>query len=91
MVYEIWTIKSRKEGQIVNITNIKYIGIIENILVNPKYNNEICVWINTHKITLNNEAYYVKGSCKEIQKGKKQARISDEDLEIINKTVEKYR
>lgn len=75
------------EGQTVNITNIKDIGIIENILLNSKYNNEICDGINTHKITLNNEIYYIKESCKEIQKGEKQAKISDEDLETINKII----
>lgn len=75
------------EGQTVTITNIKDIGIIENILLNSKYNNEICNGINTHKITINNEIYYIKESCKEIQKGEKQAKISEEDLETINKII----
>lgn len=75
------------EGQTINVTNIKDIGTIENILVNSKYNNEICNGINTHKITLNNDIYYIKEDCKEIQKGNKQATISTEDLETINNVI----
>lgn len=90
MKYELAKVENIQidyEGQTVNITNIKDIGTIENILVNSKYNNEICDGINTYKIILNNEIYYIKESCKEIQKGEKQAKISDEDLEKINKII----
>ena len=75
------------EGQIITITDIKDIGIIENILLNSKYNGEICNGINTHKIILNKDIYYIKESCKEIQKGNKQATISTEDLETINNII----
>lgn len=75
------------EGQIITITDIKDIGIIENILLNSKYNGEICNGINTHKIILNKDIYYIKESCKEIQKGDKQATISTEDLETINNII----
>ena len=75
------------EGQTITITDKKDIGTIENILVNSKYNNEICRGINTHKITLNNDIYYIKEYCKEIQKGNKQAIISTEDLEAINNII----
>ena len=75
------------EGQTITITDIKDIGTIENILVNSKYNNEICDGINTHKITIDNEIYYLKESCQEIQKGDKQAKISKEDLETINNII----
>lgn len=57
------------EGQTVTVTDLKDIGIIENILLNSKYDGEICDGINTHKIILNSDVYYIKGSCKEIQKG----------------------
>ena len=77
------------EGQIITITDIKDIGIIENILINSKYDNEICKGINTHKITLNNEVYYIKESCKEIQKGDKQSKITEEDLNTITNIFEK--
>ena len=75
------------EGQTVAVTNIKDIEIIENILLNSKYDGEICNEINTHKITMNNEIYYLKESCQEIQKGNKQAKISKEDLETINNII----
>lgn len=81
------TIEIEYQGQNIIINNTKDIGIIENILLNSKYNNEICNGINTHKITLNNDVYYIKESCKEIQKGNKQAIISSEDLEIINSII----
>ncbi len=74
-------------GQIITITDIKDIGIIENILVNSKYHNEMCLGINTHKIIFNNDVYYIKEDCKEIQKGDKQATISTEDLETINNII----
>lgn len=77
------------EGQTITITHIKEIESIENILANSKYNGEICDGINTHKITLNNEVYYMKESCREIQKGDKQAKITDEDLETINNIISK--
>ncbi len=75
------------EGQIIAITDIKEIGIIKNILLNSKYNKEICKGINTHKITLNNEVYYIKESCKEIQKGNKQSNITEEDLNTIRNII----
>ena len=77
------------EGQTITVTDIKDIGIIENILLNSKYNGEICDGINTHKITLNNEVYYIKESCKEIQKGDKQSNITEEDLNTITNIFEK--
>ena len=83
------TIEIEYEGQKITITDIKDIGTIENILLNSKYDGEICDGINTHKIVLNNEVYYIKESCKEIQKGDKQATISAEDLELINNIISK--
>ena len=77
------------EGQTITVTDIKDIGIIENILLNSKYDGEICNGINTHKITLNNEVYYIKESCKEIQKGEKQSKITEEDLNTITNIFEK--
>ena len=83
------TIEIEYEGQTITITDMKDIGTIENILLNSKYDGEICDGINTHKIVLNNEIYYIKESCKEIQKGDKQATISAEDLELINNIISK--
>lgn len=90
MKYELPNGKSitiEYEGKTVEISNYDDINKIYNILVNSKYNSEICDGINTHKITMNNEIYYLKESCKEIQKGDKQAKISNEDLETINTII----
>ena len=56
-------------------------------MLNSKYNNEICQGINTYKIRLNSDIYYIKEDCKEIQKGDKQAIISIDDLNTINNII----
>lgn len=76
------------EGKTVTVTDIKDIGIIENILLNSKYDGEICDGINTHKIILNNDIYYIKETCKEIQKGNRQAKITDKDLNTIKSIID---
>lgn len=77
------------EGKTIKITNHNDINKISNILENSKYNAPICDGINTHKISIDNEIYYLKESCKQIQKEDKQSAITQEDLntilEIINK------
>lgn len=78
-------------GITIIITGKNDIETIKNILINSKYNRELCWGINSHKITLGSEIYYLKEECKEIQKGNKQAKISEEDLENINKIIEKYK
>lgn len=76
------------EGKTIKITDYNDSNKISNILENSKYNAPICDGINTHKITIEGEIYYLKESCKEIQKGDKQSAITQEDLntilEIIN-------
>ena len=76
------------DGKTIEISNYDDINKIYNILVNSKYNSEICDGINTHKITMDNEVYYLKESCQEIQKGDKQAKISKEDLDVILKIID---
>ena len=87
MKYELSNSKSIQieeyEGQTISITDMKDVAIIENILVNSKYNNELCEGISSHKIMLDNETYYLKESCQEIQKEDKQAKITKEDLDTI--------
>lgn len=75
------------EGKTITITDIKEVQTIKNILLNSKYNGEICNGINTHKITINSDVYYIKEDCKEIQKGDKQATISTGDLDTINNII----
>ncbi len=76
------------EDKTIQLDNYDDANKIYNILVNSKYDSEICDGITTHKITVNNEAYYLKESCQEIQKGDKQAKISKEDLDTISKIIE---
>lgn len=75
-------------GKTIKIRNYNDINKIYNILVNSKYNSEICDGINTHKITMDNEVYCLKESCQEIQKGNKQSKISKEDLDTILKIID---
>ena len=75
------------EGQTISITDTKEVETIKNILLNSKYNGEICNGINTYKITINSDVYYIKEDCKEIQKGDKQATISIMDLDTINNII----
>lgn len=84
-------VKIEYGGETIVITDAKDVEIIENILINSKYNNEICDGISTHKITLNEDVYEIKEYCKEIQKGNKQATISTEDLERINQIISEKR
>lgn len=77
-------------GKTIEITNNDDVAILENILVNSKYDLGLCDGINTYKITLNHEIYYIKEACMEIQKGDKQAGITEQDLNTILKIIENY-
>lgn len=39
---------------------------------------------------MDNETYYLKKDCKELQKGDKQAELTDEDLSAMLEIIEKY-
>ncbi len=76
------------EGKTIEISNYNEISKIYNIVVDSKYDSELCDGINTHKITIDNEIYYLKESCQEIQKGEKQAKITKEDLDTILEIID---
>jgi len=78
------------DGEKIQITRTRDIEFIVNLTKNSKYNRELCDGINTHKITIGKDIYYIKDSCKEIQKGKKQAEISDADLNKFLSIIEYY-
>jgi len=86
--YESIDIELFMEGKTVQVSRIRDIEFIINLLENSKYINEPCNGINTHKIKIGDEIYYLKESCLEIQKGRKQAEISDEDLTQLLKIIE---
>lgn len=39
---------------------------------------------------MDNETYYLKKDCKELQKGDKQAELTEEDLSAMLEIIEKY-
>ena len=86
--YESIDIELFMEGKTVQVSRTRDIEFIINLLKNSKYINEPCDGINTHKIKIGDEIYYLKESCLEIQKGRKQAKISDEDLEHLLKIID---
>ena len=90
--YESIDIELLMEGKTIAVSRTRDIEAIISLVRDSKYINEVCDGINTHKIKIDNQVYYLKESCSEIQKGKKQAKISKEDLnkllEIMNYYIE---
>ena len=78
------------DGKTIEVDKKRDVEFIVSLLRDSKYINELCDGINTHKIIIDDEVYYLKESCKEIQKGKKQAKISDEDLNSLLKIINDY-
>ena len=89
--YESIDVELLMDGEKIQITRRRDIKFIVNLVKEPKYIKELCDGINTHKITIGNDIYYIKESCKEIQKGKKQAKISEVELNRFLKMVEDYK
>jgi len=88
--YDNIEIELLDEGKIIKVSRTRDIEFIVSLLRDSKYINELCEGINTHKIEIDNEIYYLKESCKEIQKGSKQAEMSDEDLSRLLKIIDNY-
>ena len=89
--YESIDVELLMDGEKIQITRRRDIEFIVNLVKDSKYIKELCDGINTHKITIGNDIYYIKESCKEIQKGKKQAEISEVELNRFLKMVEDYK
>ena len=88
--YDILDVELLMDGKTVKVSKTRDIEFIIGLLEDSKYINEVCDGINSHKIVLDNETYYIKDGCKEIQKGKKQAMISDADFEKLMKMIQDY-
>ena len=76
-----------------NIPNITIIGedalILKQILSDFTYDGELCNGIYSYEIIINDEEHYmVKHDCKAIEKGDKQADISEEELKSIENIIE---
>ena len=89
--YESIDVELLMDGEKIQITRRRDIKFIVNLVKDSKYIKELCDGINTHKITIGNDIYYIKESCKEIQKGKKQAEISEAELNRFLKMIEDYK
>ena len=89
--YESINVELLTEGKTIAVSRTRDIEFIIGLLKDSKYINEVCDGINSHKIVLNNEIYYIKDGCGEIQKGRKQAKISQEDLESFLKILDYYK
>ena len=81
-------IKSEFDGNVI-ITDENDVAEIKRILTSYRYTEPPCDGITTHYITFDNEAYSLLKDCKEIKKGGKQAKISDNDISTIFKIIEK--
>lgn len=88
--YESIEIEVTIEGKSIQVSKTRDIEFIIRLFEDSKYINELCDGINTHKIKIGDDVYYLKESCSEIQKGKKQAKISEEDLNRFLKIVDDY-
>jgi len=88
--YENIKVELLMDGKTIEVDKKRDVEFIVSLLRDSKYINELCDGINTHKIIIDDEVYYLKESCKEIQKGKKQAKISDEDLNSLLKIINDY-
>lgn len=89
--YESIDVELLMDGEKIQITRTRDIKFIVNLVKDSKYIKELCDGINTHKITIGNDIYYIKESCKEIQKGKKQAEISEAEMNRFLNMVEDYK
>jgi len=88
--YENIDVELLMEDKTIQVSKTRDIEFIIGLLKDSKYINEVCDGINSHKIILNNEIYYIKDGCGEIQKGRKQAKISKEDLNKFLKIIDDY-
>ena len=88
--YESIDVELLTEGKTIAVSRTRDIEAIISLVRDSKYINELCDGIRTHKITVDNEVYYLLEGCSEIQKGKKQAKISKKDLESFLKIIDYY-
>ena len=86
--YESIDIELFMDGKTIQVSKKQDVEFITSLLEHSKYINEPCDGINTHKIKIGDELYYLKENCAEIQKGRKQAKISDEDLTQLLKIID---
>ncbi len=70
--------------QIVEKADVDFIA---NLLENSKYVNEPCDGIADYAITYDNYTYDILISCCEVKRGNKQAKISDKDMQEVERIL----
>lgn len=84
---EILDVKSFGENKTFKVSEKADVDFISNLLKHSKYINEPCDGIADYAITYDNDTYNILISCSEINKGGKQATISDEDMKELERIL----
>ncbi len=80
-------IKSFGTDKTFKVSDKADVDFISNLLKNSKYINEPCDGIVDYAITYDNYTYDILISCSEIKRGNKQAKISDKDMEELERIL----
>jgi len=83
----ILDVKSFGTNNTFQISKKADVDFVANLLKYPKYTDEPCDGIIDYAITYDDYTYNVLISCKEIRKGNKQAKISDKDMEELERIL----
>ena len=83
----ILDVKSFGTNNTFQISEKEDVDFITNLLKHSKYTDEPCDGIVDYAITYDNDTYNILISCSEIRKGNKQAKISDKDMEELERIL----
>ena len=83
----ILDVKSFGTNNTFKVSDKADVDFITNLLKNSKYINEPCDGIADYAITYDNYTYDILISCSEINKGNKQAKISDKDMDELERIL----
>ncbi len=84
---EILDVKSFGTNNTFQISEKADVDFITNLLKHSKYIDEPCDGIIDYAITYDNYTYDILISCREIKRGNKQAKISDKDMEELERIL----
>ena len=83
----ILDVKSFGGNNTFQISEKADVDFISNLLKHSKYIDEPCDGIVDYAITYDNDTYNILISCGEIRKGNKQAKISDKDMDELERIL----
>ena len=83
----ILDVKSFGTNNTFQVSEKADVDFITNLLKHSKYIDEPCDGIVDYAITYDNDTYNILISCSEIRKGNKQAKISDKDMEELERIL----